>query len=113
MKGSYKAGRSMEFSVAAWDNIWHAEREQRVHIVVQALPANQRGVFVFDIKAVALEDTPDAHPLARVTDTWPNSHEAPRSEEHTSELQSHVNLVCRLLLEKKKKKKKNITSQRK
>src|SRR6266480_5369344 len=29
-----------------------------------------------------------------------------RSEEHTSELQSHVNLVCRLLLEKKKNKKK-------
>src|SRR5690242_15909315 len=27
----------------------------------------------------------------------------PRSEEHTSELQSHVNLVCRLLLEKKKR----------
>src|SRR5438034_6516011 len=30
-----------------------------------------------------------------------------RSEEHTSELQSHSDLVCRLLLEKKKKKKKN------
>src|SRR5437016_12053486 len=30
-----------------------------------------------------------------------------RSEEHTSELQSLTNLVCRLLLEKKKKKKKN------
>src|SRR5690242_21950768 len=29
---------------------------------------------------------------------------ATRSEEHTSGLQSHVNLVCRLLLEKKKKK---------
>src|SRR5207237_9371778 len=28
-----------------------------------------------------------------------------RSEEHTSELQSHLNLVCRLLLEKKKKEK--------
>src|SRR2546430_6090211 len=28
---------------------------------------------------------------------------APRSEEHTSELQSQSNLVCRLLLEKKKK----------
>src|SRR5260370_5385515 len=27
---------------------------------------------------------------------------AQRSEEHTSELQSHLNLVCRLLLEKKK-----------
>src|SRR2546427_5515525 len=31
---------------------------------------------------------------------------SPRSEEHTSELQSQSNLVCRLLLEKKKKKKK-------
>src|SRR5438477_7632541 len=31
-------------------------------------------------------------------------HRLDRSEEHTSELQSHVNLVCRLLLEKKKKK---------
>src|SRR5690242_20795133 len=29
-------------------------------------------------------------------------HQPLRSEEHTSELQSHVNLVCRLLLEKKK-----------
>src|SRR2546427_5896930 len=33
----------------------------------------------------------------------------PRSEEHTSELQSQSNLVCRLLLEKKKKNIKNIT----
>src|SRR5260370_33660902 len=33
-----------------------------------------------------------------------------RSEEHTSELQSHLNLVCRLLLEKKKNRKNNSTS---
>src|SRR5256885_8519178 len=33
-----------------------------------------------------------------------------RSEEHTSELQSPCNLVCRLLLEKKKNKKDTITS---
>src|SRR5258706_15633247 len=32
-----------------------------------------------------------------------------RSEEHTSELQSLTNLVCRLLLEKKKKKKRSLT----
>src|SRR5260370_12262838 len=32
-----------------------------------------------------------------------------RSEEHTSELQSHLNLVCRLLLEKKNKSKKDIS----
>src|SRR5688572_32537567 len=36
-----------------------------------------------------------------------NLQENQRSEEHTSELQSQSNLVCRLLLEKKKKKKKN------
>src|SRR2546430_5123400 len=37
--------------------------------------------------------------------SWPFGEEAPkrRSEEHTSELQSQSNLVCRLLLEKKKK----------
>src|SRR2546430_7766551 len=35
------------------------------------------------------------------------SHRYFRSEEHTSELQSQSNLVCRLLLEKKKKKKTN------
>src|SRR5260370_32316677 len=36
-----------------------------------------------------------------------------RSEEHTSELQSHLNLVCRLLLEKKKKKTKYTTQTKK
>src|SRR5256885_5014100 len=38
-----------------------------------------------------------AHPGREVVD-----HEGKRSEEHTSELQSPCNLVCRLLLEKKK-----------
>src|SRR5436309_11560726 len=38
---------------------------------------------------------------------------AARSEEHTSELQSRENLVCRLLLEKKKKNKKIRKEQRK
>src|SRR5438034_8729722 len=33
----------------------------------------------------------------------PDLGRGPRSEEHTSELQSHSDLVCRLLLEKKKK----------
>src|SRR5260370_3827093 len=37
--------------------------------------------------------------LGMANDTW----SLLRSEEHTSELQSHLNLVCRLLLEKKKK----------
>src|SRR2546422_10376956 len=37
--------------------------------------------------------------------TIAESVQIPRSEEHTSELQSRLHLVCRLLLEKKKKKK--------
>src|SRR2546430_3933261 len=42
---------------------------------------------------------PDGSGLLVVSDIkWP-----PRSEEHTSELQSQSNLVCRLLLEKKNK----------
>src|SRR4029434_3924615 len=36
------------------------------------------------------------------TYTRTHTHTVTRSEEHTSELQSHLNLVCRLLLEKKK-----------
>src|SRR5690242_20827640 len=46
----------------------------------------------------------DARQLMVVDDVAGRLHR--RSEEHTSELQSHVNLVCRLLLEKKKKKNK-------
>src|SRR5215213_10458126 len=44
--------------------------------------------------------------------TW--AADGSRSEEHTSELQSLTNLVCRLLLEKKKKKnKKNLNTKKK
>src|SRR5207302_10036798 len=50
----------------------------------------------------------DAEALAKLPHSRDQiaSVEASRSEEHTSELQSRENLVCRLLLEKKKKKKK-------
>src|SRR5438034_2677343 len=44
--------------------------------------------------------------LGGLGDLWLGSraiHTTTRSEEHTSELQSHSDLVCRLLLEKKKK----------
>src|SRR6266571_5001719 len=45
---------------------------------------------------------PRAPPPGPAPRTEPVPRALPRSEEHTSELQSHVNLVCRLLLEKKK-----------
>src|SRR4051812_49920409 len=47
-----------------------------------------------------LDDFPEIHHGDAMADML--DHAKIRSEEHTSELQSHVNLVCRLLLEKKK-----------
>src|SRR2546430_12021598 len=47
-------------------------------------------------------------PPVEVPDVAERLPELPRSEEHTSELQSQSNLVCRLLLEKKKKKQPNM-----
>src|SRR5438046_5505080 len=47
----------------------------------------------------------NAQPWHYIIVTDPETKKKIRSEEHTSELQSLTNLVCRLLLEKKKKKK--------
>src|SRR5437667_4310073 len=49
------------------------------------------------------QHTPEAQCISRLKRECSSR----KSEEHTSELQSHHDLVCRLLLEKKKKKNKN------
>src|SRR5690348_17787067 len=54
------------------------------------------GLRVSEVAALKIGDIDSTRMLIRVEQ---------RSEEHTSELQSPVHLVCRLLLEKKKKKK--------
>src|SRR5438034_7409011 len=48
-------------------------------------------------------DVPVQDAVIRVDSNLVAVHTYDRSEEHTSELQSHSDLVCRLLLEKKKK----------
>src|SRR2546426_7736580 len=55
------------------------------------------------IRTIVVPDWLKAAPTGQVN--IQNTLAQPRSEEHTSELQSPCNLVCRLLLEKKKKKK--------
>src|SRR5260221_9937810 len=71
-----------------------------------------------DLKAVILRsDVASAAERVRTRDVLPavavlhftcaRTSKMKRSEEHTSELQSHSDLVCRLLLEKKKKKEKS------
>src|SRR2546422_5231082 len=51
-----------------------------------------------------LEERERVEVLARLAYRFTAEGEEERSEEHTSELQSRLHLVCRLLLEKKKKK---------
>src|SRR2546430_8917875 len=59
---------------------------------------------------VAADGRRHDHPLSPLAPAVPGSPRGRcRSEEHTSELQSQSNLVCRLLLEKKKKKLINAT----
>src|SRR2546430_8368737 len=75
------------------DRVWRAD------LVLAAVAAADRAALV------VLRGEPAAQPLghfARQLRLPVLAHER-RSEEHTSELQSQSNLVCRLLLEKKKK----------
>src|SRR2546427_7368490 len=53
-------------------------------------------------KALRDRENERVHPPAAEDFRWPAPERVSRSEEHTSELQSQSNLVCRLLLEKKK-----------
>src|SRR2546430_7416673 len=70
---------TFEFSATSW-----LDRKPRQSSILPLLCANW-------------ETTPD-----RIITCSPGAATCPRSEEHTSELQSQSNLVCRLLLEKKK-----------
>src|SRR2546426_4492003 len=67
-------------------------------------PAQERGALVHVVVDVD-EHGQVAAPARHARVVVPNGHVYARSEEHTSELQSPCNLVCRLLLEKKKKEK--------
>src|SRR2546422_6472853 len=80
--------RMMDHAGYALEHCRHAR--QRPHLGRKALRRGPRPQRVLELRQVGW---PEARFAAR----------APRSEEHTSELQSRLHLVCRLLLEKKKK----------
>src|SRR5438132_8989172 len=83
------------------------------HALTQAYPTPPTGNFARHVQTLAAlisgivgsKSTQLPHIATKVPDgTKPESRSKRfRSEEHTSELQSHSDLVCRLLLEKKKK----------
>src|SRR2546430_5768838 len=68
-----------------------------------------------DARLISVDDAVNAYlvgdvtpPASTVCAALPLPFEDSRSEEHTSELQSQSNLVCRLLLEKKKKQRQTV-----
>src|SRR5438132_11279968 len=67
-----------------------------------ALPISVHGAALGD--PGERRSAPGSHRLAGARRCEPGADRRSRSEEHTSELQSHSDLVCRLLLEKKKTK---------
>src|SRR3989475_6224536 len=80
---------------------------ENVAFVLRVLGTPRREITprVFDaLRAVGLSSRAQAYP-AQLSQGEAQRAALARSEEHTSELQSQSNLVCRLLLEKKKKKK--------
>src|SRR2546422_5987372 len=77
----------------------HAENSPQV--LAECL--QKSGVKINDIDLVSYAAGPGLGPCLRIGAV------VARSEEHTSELQSRLHLVCRLLLEKKKKKNKQST----
>src|SRR2546427_3953335 len=72
--------------------------------IVRGLRASGAAVVGMDVALTAPSSERDDAALAHAIESFTDG--ATRSEEHTSELQSQSNLVCRLLLEKKKKQKK-------
>src|SRR5690606_41932654 len=63
------------------------------------------GTKIFDRSSPQFETINTTNANISIDEIIKIANETLRSEEHTSELQSRENLVCRLLLEKKKKKK--------
>ena len=89
------------------DFVTHLECAYTGEIIEKGVPhtlssAGKPILVRYDLAAMREEVTREDIETSEEAGFWRYS---PRSEEHTSELQSRTNLVCRLLLEKKKKKK--------
>src|SRR5438034_2584800 len=72
---------------------------------IEVREPRRTGVFMISLATASADSGPSITRQGTMI-FWSLDADHSRSEEHTSELQSHSDLVCRLLLEKKKKKKK-------
>src|SRR5699024_11509001 len=82
--------------------------DDKALVILDLFPVTQGHALVVprqhcaSIQALPAENTEHLLHLVRLTMAAQEQEDATRSEEHTSELQSRFELVCRLLLEKKK-----------
>src|SRR5690606_41791765 len=95
-------------SLTLWFSHYPAPSEVYTLSLHDALPIYDRpsahpGRRLARLATAAAQAAPSARPLLLPAERLPSLARGLRSEEHTSELQSRENLVCRLLLEKKKK----------
>src|SRR5690348_18208374 len=88
-----------------YTTLFRSERVEEVARIVASKPDEPWLIWcnLNNESSAACRLIPDAVEI-RGSDSREQKESASRSEEHTSELQSPVHLVCRLLLEKKKKK---------
>src|SRR5207302_8214791 len=103
---SSSARRSSRSSISPTTNIWTRLSPRRRRLSKRSVNARRRKEHAPKLSASA-RNRPSAT-SKNSTVTSPSRNASARSEEHTSELQSRENLVCRLLLEKKKTKPENI-----
>src|SRR5690242_21318944 len=95
-------GGSMPKAIAR-ERTYDAAAEIDSFITSRRLPVTvMRPLPGIDVPSMVSSSPPTSVQARPVTTPTRSSSSISRSEEHTSELQSHVNLVCRLLLEKKK-----------
>src|SRR5688572_19469054 len=91
-------------ALIAIEDQWGAHNYHPLDIVIE----RAEGAWVYDVEGKKYLDCLSAYSAVNQGHCHPRIlaamiEQAGRSEEHTSELQSQSNLVCRLLLEKKKK----------
>src|SRR5712675_3349982 len=91
---------------AEWNVITHMDRARGPTSAATRAAISPAALLVKVMARISCGATPRA--ASRYAIRWVSTRvfpePAPRSEEHTSELQSRLHLVCRLLLEKQQKK---------
>src|SRR5260221_4134355 len=85
------------YVVACTINLFFGISAKRINSVVRKTSGNENATIE---RMLSFIDTTYKTQMTTTSKPFPSS--LSRSEEHTSELQSHSDLVCRLLLEKKK-----------